>query len=69
MINIYTLADMRGDVNPDYNEDTPFVKVEDVRKIIEEFKEQFGARPKADEGEPQDRFISYQRLKKEFGFI
>ena len=38
-----------------------------VLEIIEHLKERFGAKPRADKGESQDRFISYLDLKKELG--
>ena len=38
------------------------VAVDELIKEIEILKDRFGARPKADKGEKQDRFISYLDL-------
>jgi len=44
-----------------------WLSVTDVKEVIEELKERFGVRPRACEGEEQDRFISYLDLKQKLG--
>lgn len=42
-----------------------WIAFDDLIKLIEKLKERFGVRPLKEEGEEQDRFISYIQLKNE----
>ena len=49
-------------MKPSEHDKKKWVAVDELIKEIEILKDRFGARPKADKGEKQDRFISYLDL-------